>query len=329
MALGIARRQFLSTLGGATVAWPLAALAQQPAMPVVGFLSSLAAEVQAAQLPPFLQGLRESGYVEGQNVKIEYRLAMGQYDRLPALAADLVQRQVSVIAAMAGSAPGLAAKAATTTIPIVFQTGSDPVQDGLVASMNRPGGNVTGVTRLATEVEPKRLELLHELVPKATTIALLVNPVNQAADNQVQEMQDAGRALGLKLVVLKASTEREVDAAFTALTEQEAGALLIATDPFFGSAQITGLAAHYKIPVSYYDRRQAVAGVLMSYGASLADSWRQAGVYTGRILKGAKPADLPVLQPTKFELVINLKTAKALGLTVPDRLLVAADEVIE
>jgi putative ABC transport system substrate-binding protein len=322
------RREFISLLGCAAAVWPLVARAQQPAMPVIGFLSSVASEVQAAQTPSFLQGLREADYVEGKNVTIEYRLA-SQYDQLPALAADLVRRQVSVIAAIAGSAPALAAKAATSTIPIVFQTGSDPIKDGLVASMNRPGGNVTGVTRLAIAMEPKRLELLHELVPKATTIAFLVNPVNQAADNQVREMRDAARSLGLKLVVLKASTEREVDAAFTTLAQQEAGALLVATDPFLGSDQIIGLTARYKVPVSYFDRRQAAAGILMSYGASLADSWRQAGVYAGSILKGAKPADLPVLQPTKFELVINLKTAKALGLTVPQSLLATADEVIE
>ncbi len=229
---------------------------------------------------------------------------------------------------MAGSAPGLAAKAATSTIPIVFQTGSDPIRDGLVTSMNRPGGNVTGVTRLGTAVEPKRLELLHELVPKATAVAFLVNPLNPAADSQILEMQNAARSLGLKLNIVNASTEREVDAAFTAIGQQEAPALLVATDPFLGSEQITALAVRYKIPVGYYVRRQAAAGVLMSYGASLADSWRQAGVYTGRVLKGEKPSDMPVLQPTKFELVINLKTAKALGLTVPQTLLVAADEVI-
>jgi putative ABC transport system substrate-binding protein len=329
MSIDIGRRQFISALGGAAAAWPLAVRAQQPTLPVIGFLGNAPPEAQAAQAPSFLQRLSEAGYIEGKNVNIEYRLTMGQYDRLPALAADLVRQQVSVIAAMAGSAPGLAAKAATSTIPIVFQTGSDPIKDGLVASLNRPGGNVTGVTRMATTVEPKRLELLHELVPKATAIVFLVNPANLVADGQIREMQDAAAALGLKLVVMKASTEHEVDAAFTTMAQQETAALLIATDPFLGSDQIIALAVRYKIPVGYFDRRQAVAGILMSYGASLADSWRQAGVYTGRILKGEKPADLPVQRPTKFELVINLKTAKALGLTVPNSLLVTADEVIE
>jgi putative ABC transport system substrate-binding protein len=328
MAIGIGRRQFISAALGGAAAWSFAAQAQQSAMPVVGFLDSAAPEVQALQAPSFLRGLGEVGYVEGRNVKIEYRLA-SRYDQLPELAADLVRRQVAVIAAMAGSAPGLAAKAATATIPIVFQTGSDPIKDGLVTSMNRPGGNVTGVTRMGTAVEPKRLELLHELVPKATAITFLVNPLNPAADSQILEMQNAARSLGLKLNIVNASTEREVDAAFTTIVQEEAPALLIATDPFLGSEQITALAVRYKIPVGYYDRRQAAAGVLMSYGASLADSWRQAGVYTGRILKGEKPSDLPILQPTKFELVINLTTAKALGLAVPQTLIVAADEVIE
>ena len=321
------RREVFPLLVG-TAAWPLVARAQQQVVPVVGFLDSAAPEIEALQAPSFLRGLGEVGYVEGRNVKIEYRLA-SRYDQLPELAADLVRRQVAVIAAMAGSAPGLAAKAATSTIPIVFQTGSDPIKDGLVTSINRPGGNVTGVTRLGTAVEPKRLELLHELVPKATTVTFLVNPLNPAADSQILEMQNAGRSLGLKLNIVNASTEREVDAAFTAILQQQVPALLIATDPFLGSPQITALAVRYKIPVGYYDRRQAAAGVLMSYGASLADSWRQAGVYTGRVLKGEKPSDLPVLQPTKFELVINLKTAKALGVAVPQTLLATADEVIE
>ncbi len=328
MAIGIGRRQFISAFGGAAATWPLAVRAQQPSTPVIGFLDSLAPEIHTEHLPSFLRGLGEVGYVEGRNVKIEYRRA-AQYDQLPELAVDLVRRQVTVIAAMAGSGPGLAAKTATSTIPIVFQTGSDPIKDGLVTSMNWPGGNVTGVTRLGTAVEPKRLELLHELVPKATVVAFLVNPLNPAADSQILEMQNAARSLGLKLNIVNASTEREVDAAFSAIGQQEAAALLIATDPFLGSEQITALTVRYKIPASYYDRRQAEAGVLMSYGASLADSWRQAGIYTGRVLKGEKPSDLPILQPTKFELVINLKTAKALGLTVPQTLLVAADEVIE
>ena len=328
MVIGLWRRQFIFSIVGTAFASPLSARAQQTRMPVVGFLDSVAPEIQALQLPSFLRGLGEVGFVESQNVTIEYRLA-SRYDQLPELAADLVRRQVTVIAAMAGSAPALAAKAATSTIPIVFQTGSDPIKDGLVTSMNRPGGNVTGVTRLGTAVEQKRLELLHELVPKAITIAFLVNPLNPAADSQILEMQNATRSLGLNLNVVNASTEREVDTAFAELVKQEAAALLVATDPFLGSERITALAVRYKIPAGYFDRRQAAAGVLMSYGASLADSWRQAGFYTGRVLKGEKPSNLPVLQPIKFELVINLKTARALGLTVPQTLLVAADEVIE
>jgi putative tryptophan/tyrosine transport system substrate-binding protein len=247
MAIDIGRRQFISGLGGAVVAWPLAVRAQQPGMPVVGFLDSVAPEVQALQLPSFLRGLGEVSYVEGRNVKIEYRLA-SRYDQLPELAADLVRRQVTVIAAMAGSAPALAAKAATSTIPIVFQTGSDPIKDGLVTSMNRPGGNVTGVTRLGTAVEQKRLELLHELVPKTTTVTFLVNSLNPAADSQIEEMQSAARSLRLSLNIVNASTEHEVDAAFAALVQQEAAALLIATDPFLGSEKITALAVRYKIP---------------------------------------------------------------------------------
>jgi putative ABC transport system substrate-binding protein len=326
----VRRREFITLLGG-TAAWPLAARAQQPTMPVIGYLSSLSPDRQDSLTftRSFLKGLTETGYVEGRSIIIEYRWARGQYDQLPALVADLIGRQVSVIAAVGGSAPGLAAKAATSTIPIVFQTGSDPIKDGLVSSMNRPGGNVTGITRLGTTVEPKRLELLRELVPRATVIAFLVNPVNPAADHQLQEMREAARSLGLPLNVMKASTERELEAAVATLAQQGASALLIATDPFLGGDQLIALAAHYEVPVGCFDRSQVAAGGLMSYGASIADTWRQVGIYAGRILKGEKPADLPIVQPTKFDLVINLKTAKALGLIVPDKLLALADEIIE
>ena len=322
------RREFITLVGGVAAVLPFSARAQQPAMPLIGLLSSLSRERATPLTRAFLQGLSETGYVEGQNVKIEYRWAGGQYDQLPALAADLVQRRVSLIAAVAGSAPCLAAKTATLTIPIVFQTGSDPIKDGLVSSMNRPGGNVTGVTRLGTTVEPKRLQLLHELVPKTPVITFLVNPANPAADRQLQEMQEAAHSLRLELDVMKASTERELDAAFASLAQREASALLMATDPFLDDKFIT-FAVRYKVPVGCFDRTQVVAGGLMSYGANLADTFRQVGIYAGRILKGEKPGELPVMQPTKFEFVINLKTAKSLGLIIPESLLVRADEVIE
>jgi putative ABC transport system substrate-binding protein len=313
------------------VAWPLVARAQQPGMQVIGFLCSRspADEMQIAE--PFRQGLREVGYVEGRNVAVEFRWAENRFDRLPALAADLVARQVTVIAALAAAAPGLAARAATSAIPIVFQTGSDPVRDGLVASLNRPGGNITGVSRLAVNLGPKRLELLLEMVPQASVIAVLVNPTNRISELQQVELLEPAKALGRKLIVLAASTERELDTAFTTAVQKEVGALLIANDPLFLSrrGQLIALAARHGIPVSYADRVDAVSGGLMSYGASLSDSFRQAGVYVGRILKGEKPADLPVQQPTKFELVINLRTAKAFGLEVPPMLLARADEVIE
>jgi putative ABC transport system substrate-binding protein len=279
----------------------------------------------------FNQGLGQLGYIEGSNVAITYRYAEGHYERLPAFAADLVERRVAVIVAAGGSAPGLAAKAATATIPIVFQTGSDPVADGLVTSMNRPGGNVTGVTRVTAILASKRVGLMLDLIPKTKAIAMLVNPNQPIANWQVQEMNEVARSFRLTLQVLKAGTEQELDFAFATLVRQGGGPLLIANDPFFVNRrqQIAGLAAQHAIPVMFGERDSVVAGGLASYGASLRDSMREVGVYVGRILKGEKPADLPVLQPTKFELVINLKTAKALGLQIPDRLLALADEVIE
>jgi putative ABC transport system substrate-binding protein len=322
------RREFFTLLGGAA-AWPLPARAQQPAIPVIGWLD--ATQPPHAGIGPFLRGLSETGYVEARNVAIEYRWAEGKYDRLPALAADLVRSQVAVIAACVTSAPGLAAKAATSTIPIVFQTGGDPVQDGLVASMNRPGGNVTGVTRLAVTIAPKRLELMHELSPKATVIGLLVNPTNPRSELVVQQVEEAAHAFGFRLQVLKVSTEGELDSVFASLAQLGVGALLVAQEPSFfrWHEQIIALAARHAIPATYGQREYPAAGGLMSYDASVADSFRQVGRYVGRILKGEKPADLPVMQPIKFELVLNLKTAKALGLTIPDKMLALADEVIE
>ena len=324
------RRQFITLLGGAA-AWPLAARAQQPAMPAIGFLHLGSPEPVAPNVAAFRQGLNETGFVDGRNVAIEYRWARGQYDRLPALAADLVRRQVTVIAACATSAPGLAAKAATSAIPIVFQTGGDPVQDGLVTSMNRPGRNVTGVSRLSVTLEPKRLEFLRELSPKTTVIGLLVNPTNPRSELVVRQMAEPARALGLRLQVLKATTEGELDSVFASLARLGVGALLVAQEPAYNRwlGQIIALASSHAIPTMYATRDFVVAGGLVSYDASGIDSFRQVGVYVGRILKGEKPADLPVEQPTKFELVINLKTAKALGIDVPATLLARADEVIE
>ena len=323
------RREFITLLGGAAAAWPVAARAQQP-MPMIGYLDATSPSSQPA-MTAFRRGLSETGYEEGRNATIEYRWANGQYDRLSELAADLVRSQVTVIAACSTSAPGLAAKAATSIIPIVFQTGGDPVQDGLVASMNRPGRNVTGVTRLSVTLAPKRLELLRELSPRASVIGLLANPTNPRSDLVIQELEEPARALGLRLHVLKASTESELESVFASLVKLGISALLVAQEPSYlrWRERIAALAASHAVPATYGQREFATAGGLMSYDASVADSFRQVGVYVGRILKGEKPADLPVMQPTKFELVINLTAAKALGLEIPPTLLARADEVIE
>jgi putative ABC transport system substrate-binding protein len=326
------RRDLIIALGGA-VAWPLAARAQQKAMPVVGFLSTGNASPGpvAPLVAAFRQGLRETGYIEGQNVAIEYRWAEGHYDRLPALAADLVGRKVDVIVSTGGTPTALAAKNATSTIPIVFRAGADPVGDGLVASLARPGGNLTGVSMLIDELTPKRLELLSELVPQAKVIALLVNPKNPATENVMRDVQEAARVKGLQLPILKANSESEIDAAFATLVQLQAGALVVAADPFLSSRreQLVALATRYAVPAIYAWREFAEAGGLISYGSSLTTAFRQLGNYAGKILKGAKPADLPVQQSTRFELVINLKTAKARGLTIPQSLLLRADELIQ
>jgi ABC-type uncharacterized transport system substrate-binding protein len=326
------RRDFITLIGTAAAAWPLAARAQQPVMPVIGFLGSASPELSANLVRAFREGLSETGYVEGRNITIEYRWAGGQNDRLPALAADLVRRRVSVLAAPASTPAALAAKAATATIPVLFLVGTDPVAAGLVASLARPGGNVTGVTNLNTELGPKRLELLRELIPTAKIIALLVNPTSPfIAENISKDLQLTARTLGLQLHILNASTERDFDMVFATFAQLRADALVIAPDAMFisRSEQLGALTLQHAVPAITQFREFVAAGGLMSYGGSFTEAARQVGVYAGRILKGEKPTDLPVQQSTKAELIINLKTAKALGLAVPRELLARADELIE
>ena len=325
------RREFITVLGGAAAGWPLAADAQQPAIPVVGFINAGTADASTGRIAAFRKGLSEAGYTEGQNVIVEYHWLEGHYDRLPAVVTDLVQRRVAVIATR-GIEAALAAKTATTTIPIVFGVGEDPVALGIVASLARPGGNATGVNFLANEIDAKRFGLMHELLPKATRFAVLVNPANATPTEYTSKaIKEAARALGLDALLFNASTRAEIDAAFAAFGRERADALFIAGDAFFYSraVQLATLAVRDRLPASYVSREMVEAGLLMSYGANVPEVYRQVGIYTGSILKGAKPADLPVLQPTKFEFVINLQTARSLNLDIPPILLARADEVIE
>jgi putative ABC transport system substrate-binding protein len=325
------RRTFITLLGGAAATWPIAVRAQQPVIPVIGYLHSGSPGPYAHLVAVFRQGLKESGYVEDHNVAIEYRWAEGRYERLPALAADLVGRHATVIVTQGGDPPPLAAKSTTSTIPIVFTSSSDPVKLGLVASLNRPGGNATGFWGYTSLLGTKRFEMMRQLFPASTLIAILVNPNNPNAQIDMPDLQDAARNVGQSISFVTASTETEIEAAFVALGDKRVSALLVNTDPYFLARrdQFVALATRYSVPTIYPWREAVAAGGLMSYGASLADGYHQVGIYAGRILKGAKPADLPVVQPTKFELAINLKTAKALGLDIPPTVLALADEVIE
>ena len=325
------RREFITLLGGAAAAWPVAARAQQPAVPVIGWLSSRSPGESKHLVDAFRSGLQTLGYVEGKNVAIHFRWAEGQYDRLPAMAAELVREKVAVLATLGGEPSALAAKAATSTIPIVFNVGGDPVKAGLVASLNRPGGNATGVSLLTFAPEAKRLGLLHEVVPNTEVIGALINPNYQGAEDQWREVQDAARAIDRRVERALAASEQELEPAFEALVQKQVAALLVTADPFFNTRRdrIVALAAQFKLPTMYQFRDYAVAGGLMSYGISISDGYHQVGVYTGQVLKGAKPADLPIQQSIRFEFVINTKTAKALGLSIPDKLLALADEVVE
>ena len=331
MAIDIGRRQFISALGGAALAWPLAARAQQPAMPMIGFLSAASAAATPQNAAALREGLADAGFVEGKNVAIEFRYADQHLERLPKLAIDLVRRQVAVIVTGGGDVPAMIAKGATSTIPIVFVTGFDPVKSGLVASLNRPGGNVTGATVIAGQLSEKRLELLRDLVPTARLVAVLINQDNPNTETDVPDLEAAARTLGIQIEFLKASDEREVDTAFVSLAQLKADALLLNPDPLFTTLRqkIVALAEHQSVPAVYYSGDYTDVGGLISYGASFRGAYRQAGTYAGRILKGEKPADLPVVQPAKFDLVINLKTAKTLGLTVPQSILARADQEIE
>jgi putative tryptophan/tyrosine transport system substrate-binding protein len=325
--LDLRRRQFITVLGGAAVAWPLAARAQQPAMPVIGFLNGASPEKYEPFVNAFLQGLKETGYTERQNVMIEYRWADGQYTRFPEMVRDLIRRQVAVIAVNTPAAR--IAKQAATNIPIVFFTGEDPVTSGLVKSLSRPGGNATGVTSMFGGLAAKQFGVLRELIPSASTVAFLVNPQNPITEPNVRDSKEAAQILGLQVRILNASTEAEIDLAFEALSQRLAGALLVQPDAFLNNKRIVALAARHAVPTMYQVRDLTAAGGLISYGSSPADLYRQMGVYTGKVLKGTHPAELPVLQPTKFELIINLKTAKTLGIEIPPNLLALADEVIE
>jgi putative ABC transport system substrate-binding protein len=325
------RRDFITLVGGGVAAWPLGARAQQPAMPVIGYLNTRSLDDAVYLMEAFRRGLGEGGFVEGRNVTIEYRWALGQYDRLPAMAAELVSRPVTVLVATGGEPAALAAKSATSIVPIVFTVGGDPVKEGLAASFNHPGGNATGISLLTATLEAKRLGLLRELVPRASTIGVILNPNYPPAESQLNDVQEAARAINLKIQVLRSSTDREIDVAYETVAQQHIDALLVTADPFFDTrrAKLVALAARHKMPTMYHLREFPAAGGLVSYGVDFADVYRQVGIYTGRVLKGEKPADLPVMQASKFEFVINMKTAKALGLEVPLGLSAGADEVIE